>query len=327
MINTEFMTEFQAFTKSFNDEGPFSPDLTTDEIFDKMKIFHRQFIDFQKRLDSYSENERHKLPEFDNLDRKFQQLNQLYELYNEINDYKSSICSIFWKDICIENIKSNISDFQRKTTQIPTELTHLAAYFDIQKMIDDFLNKIPLFESLSKSSVQDFQWEEITDLTGISFNQYEELLFGQLFDSKIFIYKDEIFEICESADHKKKLFSMLKEIKNDMQKIEFSFSSYKDKENILLKQFMTSEIITKIEDLMICLSTLKLSKYIGNLQKEVEFLMKKLEITNSVISEWLNAQSLWIKIENIIVINNEQMKEEAKILSKITNHLLSLIHI
>lgn len=39
MINKEFMTDLQAFIKSFNDEGPFSPDLTTQEILYKMKIF------------------------------------------------------------------------------------------------------------------------------------------------------------------------------------------------------------------------------------------------------------------------------------------------
>lgn len=96
---------------------------------------------------------------------------------------------------------------------------------------------------------------------------------------------------------------MLKEIKECIQTIEFSFAPYKDKENILIKNHDISETITKIEDLIISLSTLNSNKYIGNFKKEVEFLMKKLEITKLVISEWLKVQSLWLKLENIVETN------------------------
>ena len=59
----------------------------------------------------------------------------------------------------------------------------------------------------------------------------------------------------------------------------------------------TSEIVTKIEDSVVALSSINPNRFFSCFKKKVESSMKKFTTSRDVITEWLQAQSMWIYLE------------------------------
>ena len=270
---------------------------------------------------------------------------EIFKKYNEfmnnkeiITKYNDTLFELLQcKNIEIDDFPTEFQVFINSCNKELVLLPNISAHEAFEKMkslqlqfqkkiIDDFVSKIPLLEALSDPSVKEGQWIEIIDLTGCKFNEYEKIRFGEIFDSCIFDYKDGIFDICNLAKKKAEIISMLNEIEHVWQTTEFSFSSFKDMNNVLLKSSEAKEILEKIDDILITFSSLESSKFIGQFQKEIEFWTIKLKTTHSVISEWLKVQPLWIKLIEIFGCN-ANFEEEEKEFNKYSSQYLKMIKI
>ena len=222
--------------------------------------------------------------------------------------YIHFIRGILWSNVCIIDIEKNMTKFQQKATLLPSDLKNLQVYIDIQQIICDFFNKMKILYVLSDPSVTEFQWMQILELTGFDFDDYEDLLFWQVFD------------ICSTAKRRANIFSALKSIKNECQLLEFSFETIKNGNYFVLNNIETNRTLEMLEDSIVRLSTLHSCRYVGHLKKEVDFWIEKLNITHSVVSECIKVQNLWIKLETVFSCDEDLNEtKEAKMFSRISN--------
>lgn len=116
----------------------------------------------------------------------------------------------------------------------------------------------------------------------------------------------------------------ISEIEKSFENIEFSFSSYGCENNSLLKVSRTNEISDMIEDCLSTLSTLNSNAYIDQFKKKINIWIKKLTISKSVISTWLEVQSLWTLLKPIFSQDDitTLMPNEVKKFSQINKNWL-----
>ena len=330
----QFLLEFQAFLKSYHEEGPMAPGLTPSEASEKLKIFQHQFDNFQKRWTTYSGGqelfglERTELPQLAELAKQFKFLNQLYGLYNEVNSYTRSIRDVLWVNVKFSEIEAVMTEFQQKARRLPADMKNWPAYIDLQNKIDNFVDTMPLLDALSNPAVQPCHWKQIIELTGCELDIDKDVFrLGHVFDAGLLDHKDDVHDICNAAQQEAKILAKLKEIEADWQTTEFTFAPFKDMKDVLLKGAETNEIVTKIEDSVVVLSSLNSNRFVGRFKKEVELWMKKLTTSSAVISEWLQVQSMWIYLEAVFSGGDiaKYMTHETKAFSQINKNWMTVM--
>ncbi|KAH0792655.1 Dynein heavy chain family protein [Histomonas meleagridis] len=328
----QFLIDFKAFIKTYNEEGPMVPGLKPAEASERLKIFQHQFDNFQKRWETYSGGQKlfglplTKLPELDELSKQFKYLNQLYGLYNEVNSYTRGIRDVLWVNVKFEEIEEIMSEFQKKAQHLT--MKDWAAYQDLQQKIDNFVETMPLLQQLSNPAVHECHWKQIIEITGCEIDTDPDVFrLGHVFNAGLLEHKDEVESICSAAIEEAKIFAKLKEIESEWQTTEFTFANFKDMKDVLLKGAETNEIVTKIEDSVIILSSLNSNRFVGRFKKEVELWMKKLTTSSSVIAEWLQVQSMWIYLEAVFSGGDiaRYMTHETKAFSQINKNWLTVM--
>jgi dynein heavy chain len=330
----QFLQDFQVFGKQYNEEGPMAPGLSPSEASEKLKIFQHQFDNFQKRWTTYSGGqelfglERTELPALADLAKQLKNLNQLYGLYNEVNSYTRGIRDVLWIDVKFSEIEVVMTDFQAKARRLPAEMKTWTAYQDLQVKIDNFVETMPILEALSNPAVQACHWQQIIELTHCEIDIDKDVFrLGHVFDAGLLDHKDDVHDICNAAEQEAKILAKLKEIEADWQSTEFTFAPFKDMKDVLLKGAETNEIVTKIEDSVVVLSSLNSNRFVGRFKKDVELWMKRLTTSSAVISEWLQVQSMWIYLEAVFSGGDiaKYMTHETKAFSQINKNWLTVM--
>ncbi|OHS96678.1 Dynein heavy chain family protein [Tritrichomonas foetus] len=330
----QFLVEFHAFLKSYHEEGPMAPGLTPAEASEKLKTFQHQFDNFTKRWATYSGGQelfglpRTELPELADLAKQLKLLNQLYGLYNEVNSYTRSIRDVLWVNVKFSDIEAIMTDFQSKARRLPSDMKNWPAYIDLQNKIDNFVDTMPILDALSNPAVQDCHWKQIIELTGCELDTDKDVFrLGHVFDAGLLDHKDDVHDICNAAQQEAKILAKLKEIEADWQTTEFTFAPFKDMKDVLLKGAETTEIVTKIEDSVVVLSSLNSNRFVGRFKKDVELWMKKLTTSSSVINEWQQVQSMWIYLEAVFSGGDiaKYMTQETKAFAQINKNWLTVM--
>ena len=55
--------------------------------------------------------------------------------------------------------------FQNQCIKMPKELRHWEAYIDLKKVVDDFLQSLPLVQMLAHTSMRSRHWQQLMSLT------------------------------------------------------------------------------------------------------------------------------------------------------------------
>ena len=330
----QFLVDFKLFLKQYHEEGPMAPGLSPSEASERLKIFQHQFDGFQKRWTTFSGGQelfglpRTELPELAELAKQLRCLNQLYGLYNEVNAYTRGIRDVLWVDVKFNEIEPTMTEFQSKARRLPNEMKTWQAYIDLQNKIDNFVDVMVVLEALSNPAVQECHWKQIIEITGCELDIDPDVFrLGHVFDAGLLDHKEDIHDICNAAEHEAKILSKLHEIELDWQTTEFTFANFKDMKDILLKGAETNEIVTKIEDSIVALSTLNSNRFVGRFKKEVELWMKKLTTSSTVINEWLQVQSMWIYLEAVFSGGDiaKYMTHETKAFSQINKNWMTVM--
>ncbi|OHT09327.1 Dynein heavy chain family protein [Tritrichomonas foetus] len=330
----QFLVDFQLFLKQYHNEGPMSPGLSPSDASERLKIFQHQFDNIQKRWTTFSGGQelfglpRTELPELADLSKQLRCLNQLYGLYNEVNSYTRGIRDVLWVDVKFNEIEPTMTEFQSKARRLPNEMKTWQAYIDLQNKIDNFVDVMVVLEALSNPAVQECHWKQIIELTGCDLDIDPDVFrLGHVFDAGLLDHKEDIHDICNAAEQEAKILTKLHEIECDWQSTEFTFANFKDMKDILLKGAETNEIVTKIEDSIVVLSSLNSNRFVGRFKKDVELWMKKLTTSSTVINEWLQVQSMWIYLEAVFSGGDiaKYMTHETKAFSQINKNWMTVM--
>lgn len=167
------MAGVRACRDSWEAEGPMVPNLDAMEAADRLRKFKQTFDVNKGKWDNYSSGEElfglavTKYPELEDIQEKILNLDKLYSLYVSVIQTIRGYGDVLWTDVVanIEDMSNAVNGFQARVKTLPKALRDWPAYKDCRKIIEDFLELLPLVQSLTDPAVLDRHWTEMRTIT------------------------------------------------------------------------------------------------------------------------------------------------------------------
>ena len=206
------------------------------------------------------------ITDYDDLQRIKKELNllqKLYSLYNTVMRSIDGYFDILWVEVDIEKINTEIIDFQNRCRKLPKALKEWQAFKDLSKKIDDFNETCPLLELMANPSMKDRHWERISNVTGYKFDlESENFSMRNIMEAPLLPHKEDIEDICISANKEKDIEAKLKAVIAEWAGHELQFGTFKTRGELLLKGQEVGEIVSYMEDSLMILSSLLSNRYV-----------------------------------------------------------------
>ena len=114
--------------------------------------------------------------------------------------------------------------------------------------------------------------------------QIEDLLQAKLLD-----FQEDVIDITESADKQLKIQSVLEEMQEFWNTAEFKFATWGKRETpCMLSGLTVGEIIERLDEDQMQLSTLNANRYVAPFKVEVETKIKVFSDVNETLDQWIN---------------------------------------
>ncbi|XP_059501668.1 dynein axonemal heavy chain 8-like [Stegostoma tigrinum] len=316
-----FQKEVLKYGRQYEKEGPMVPGIAPAEASTRLQIFQSWFDELWRKFVTYSSGERlFGLPvqDYEILQKNKKELSllqKLYSLYDAVMNNINGYYDVLWTELDIEKINAELLDFQNRCRRLPKGLKEWQAFLDLKKKIDDFSESCPLLEMMSNKSMQPRHWDRISAVTGHKFNVTSETFsLKNVMDAPLLQFKDDIEDICISSVKEKDIEAKLNQVMQTWTSQTLSFSSFKNRGDLLLKGLETAEIIMLMEDSLMILSSLLSNRYNTYYKKDIQLWVHNLTACTIIIEQWLLVQNLWIYLEAVFVGGDiaKQLPQEAK---------------
>jgi len=248
-----FVVDVAQFRSDFEANGPGVPGLPPLEANERLRKFQRLYDERDRKFEAYSAGETlfglpvTTYPELEKTKEELGLLSKLYDLFTTVLETINGFNDMHWVDVCgftetPKGPESNISimvkkleEFQLACKKMPKELRAWDAYVELKKMVDDFLETLPLVEQLANPALRPRHWQALIELTGTDL-QYtsETFMLKDLLEAGILEVLDDVEEIAGSAVKELAIEGKLNDIANDWIVRSLSFSPFKARGNIIL---------------------------------------------------------------------------------------------
>ncbi|KAL5262750.1 hypothetical protein ACHWQZ_G008223 [Mnemiopsis leidyi] len=309
------------FIGDYDGKGPMELGITPQEASERVSIFQVKFDDMWQKYETYSGGEElfglpvTEYPELHKTKRELTLLQKLYGLYNDVINTVNGYYDINWHEVDIEQIMTELVDFQNKCRKLPKGLKDWEAFLDLKKKIDDFNECCPLLEMMANKAMEKRHWTRIEDLTSYKFDiESETFQLRDIMKAPLLKYKEDIEDICVAAVKERDIEGKLKQVIAEWSTQEFSFGSFKTRGELLLKGNETAEIVSLMEDSLMILGSLLSNRYNAPFKANIQKWVANLTGTTEIIEQWLLVQNLWIYLEAVFVGGDiaKQLPQEAK---------------
>ncbi|EDO32004.1 predicted protein [Nematostella vectensis] len=309
------------FTSNYEEIGPMVGGITPQEASERLSVFQSRFDDLWRKFVTYSGGEQlfglevTEYPDLVRIKKELGLLQKLYGLYNAVIDGVNGYYDILWTEVDIEKINNELLDFQNRCRKLPKALKEWDAFNELKKKIDDFNECCPLLELMANKAMKERHWERLANLTGHKFDvENENFLLRNIMEAPLLKHKEDIEDICISAVKEKDIEAKLSQVVADWKSQEFSFASFKNRGELLLKGGETTEIVSLLEDSLMVLGSLLSNRYNAPFKKDIQSWVQKLSNTSDIIENWMVVQNLWVYLEAVFVGGDiaKQLPKEAK---------------
>ncbi|KAL8430801.1 hypothetical protein ACSSS7_005705 [Eimeria intestinalis] len=257
----------------------------------KQEIYHAAEELFGFRHQAY--------PELEQTKKELANLSLLYDVYVQVVDTIKDWKEILWSEAPaqIPAMAERIQYFSDACKKLPKQLKSSDAFAELKKEIEDFsevssfavedrapcvsscrhsneklgciwcvrmFQVLPLLKELSKSSILPRHWKQVEELTGKYLAVDNEMTRLQaLVDANLLQYKDDIFDICESADKQLIIEGKLTDIENLWKTCMFEFGKWKTRDyNCILQGGRVAEIQEQLEESQMALNTMNSMRHV-----------------------------------------------------------------
>ncbi|XP_064611990.1 dynein axonemal heavy chain 5-like isoform X2 [Liolophura sinensis] len=321
-----FIVDCNNFYHDYEESGPMVAGVPPRDASDRLIIFQNRFDTLYRKYITYSGGEElfglrvTQHPQLLQIRKELNLLQKLYGLYNNVIDTVHGYYDILWQDVDIEKINNELQDFQNRCRKLPRALKEWAAYEDLRKTIDDFNEMVPLLELMTNKAMKPRHWKRMADLTNHPFEvENENFTLRNILEAPLLANKEEIEDICISAVKEKDIEAKLKQVIADWNNQDFTFGSFKNRGELLLRGDNTSEIVSLMEDSLMVLSSLLSNRYNAPFKKNIQQWVQNLSNSSEIIENWMTVQNLWVYLEAVFVGGDiaKQLPKEAKRFSNI----------
>ncbi|XP_067125373.1 dynein axonemal heavy chain 8-like isoform X2 [Centruroides vittatus] len=317
----DFTIDVTDYSKRYTERGPMTEGIPPKEARDRVLLFKSEFDDLWNKFETYSGGEElfglpiTKYPELHRIKKELSLLQLLYGLYTEVMEGIDDYSNILWSEFDIDKINEQLQDFQLRCRKLPKALREWQAFLDLKKKIDDFNEKCPLLQLMAHKAMLPRHWHKISELINYKFNiDSETFSLRDVIEAPLLKFKDDVEDICLAALKEQDIEAKLKQIIVEWTTKVFSFSTFKNRGEVLLKGQETTDIITSLDDSLMVLGSLLSNRYNAPFKKNIQHWVNQLTTTYDIIENWLNVQNLWIYLEAVFVGGDiaKQLPKEAK---------------
>ena len=322
-----FGDDVSSFRTRYVQTGPAVQGIEPKEAVNRLKKFKSEFDLLKRKHESYAAGEdlfalkKTEYPALIKTQKELTLLTKLYDLYMDVVNTLEEYKDLSWSQVMerIESMAERVTAFDLQCKRLPKSLREWEAYNDLSSNISNFLNILPLLQDLSKDSIQNRHWVEVMIVTGSNFVvDANELTLRTLLAADLLRVKDDIEDICDSADKQMAIDLKLSEIKGKWSGATFSFEEYKGKGKVyLLKGY--GQIIEDLEESQLALQTMLSMRHVGPFRESAANTLSQLSDTADTLELWIKVQLIWQSLESVFTGGDimKQMPLEAKKFSKI----------
>ncbi|XP_067884712.1 dynein axonemal heavy chain 6-like [Heterodontus francisci] len=187
-----------------------------------------------------------------------------------------------------------------------------------KQAVFDFKETLPVIVALRNPRLESQHWDAIEYTIGRSIKD-KSLTLESLTKLRIFQRKDAIINISALATNEATLKSMLEKVSTLWNHATFKLVTHQvDTITVLIISSM-EEIIAQLEDSLITISTIKGSRYVEPIKKEVNEWDRKLNLMAHTIEEWMICQRNWLYLNPIFQAPDiqRQLVSETKLFAQI----------
>jgi dynein heavy chain len=210
---------------------------------------------------------------------------------------------------------------------MPKQLRDWEAYTELKKSVEDLLHVLPLLQMLCSPAMRPRHWRVIQSVAGTSLDMASDsILLGDVLDMKLQLHHDAVLDICQGAVKELEIEQKLSALQDDWADTRFEFQNFKNKGPVLLKARELQDILDKLEESSVMLSTMAVNKYSAPFKDQVNSWSVELSSVSEVIELWTVVQSTWIHLEAVFLSGEiaKQLPQEAKRFAGIDKSYMAL---
>lgn len=318
---SKFQYEIKTFDQNFINEGPMVEGIPAKEASDRVLLFSAKLDDLLYKQETFSSGEQlfglpiNEYPILQKRKRDINYLNRLYKLYLDVMYTVDEYFDLPFSDVDMEKINVEIQEFVNRCRVLPKAMKNWTAFIDLRQKIDDFYECCPLIELMASNAMKPRHWEQLQNKLNYIFNTEDEnFTLGYVLKAPLVKFKEEIEEICVGAAKEQDIEVKLQTVIREWKDVEMPLAVFKNRGELLIKASDVTDIITKLEDSLMIMSSLASNRFNGPFKKDIMLWLKNLSDTTEILERWLQVQSLWMYLEAVFVGGDiaRQLPQEAK---------------
>jgi dynein heavy chain, axonemal len=322
----DFKDDVRSFRQRYVQNGPGVPGINAREAVVRLKRFKDEYEILDRKREVFAGGEdlfairRTDYSDLAKTKKELSLLSMLYSLYTDVGDSLKTYKGYVWAEVTerVDAMSETVAAFEARCKKLPRSLRDWDAFSDLSQQIEDFLNVLPLIQELSKDSIQNRHWAEVMAATGTTFHvDPNELKLKTLLDANMLKVKEEIEEICDSADKQMQINVKMIDVKGKWSVESFGFTEWKSKKVPVLKGY--GQVIEDLDESQLALQTMMSMRHVGPFKDKIAGMLGMLSDTADTLELWIKVQLLWQSLESVFTGGDimKQMPVEAKKFSKI----------
>ncbi|KAG5675719.1 hypothetical protein PVAND_005600 [Polypedilum vanderplanki] len=317
----KFKNEIITFDREFIEKGPMIEGIPAKEASERVILFETRLDQLQHQYEVFSSGEAifglpvNEYPILTKRKRDINFLNRLYKLYLDVMYTVDEYFTLIFNEVDMEKINAEIQEFVNRCRTLPKGMKDWPAFIDLKKKIDDFYECCPLIELMASNAMKERHWEMLEKVVKYRFNiEDSNFTLGYVMKAPLLEHKEEIEEICVGASKEQDIEIKLQTVIKDWKEINMPLALFKNRGELLIKAADLIEIISKLEDSLMVMSSLSSNRFNAPFKKDIMLWLHKLSDTNEILERWLQVQSLWLYLEAVFVGGDisRQLPQEAK---------------
>ena len=329
-----FITDVAMFRSDWETNGPMVTGITPQEAVERLKKFENNYERYKRNWDTYAGGEDlfgmpiTEYPELVKTEKELQFLGRIYGLYTQVIATIGGYQDVLWVDVVaqIDTMTEQVGGFQAQMKKLPRALRELAAYEELRKVIDDFLEILPLMQLLSNPAMRPRHWTELQELCKVTYNmKADSFTLSDLLEADLLANIDDIEELANGSVKEFQIEVKLGQIVEQWEDSVFEFNNYKNRGPVLLSG--VADVMEANEETQMALGGMMSSRYIVPFKDEVSGWVQKMSTVAEIIEQWVVVQNYWMYMEAVFTSGDiaKQLPQEAKRFSAIDKNYMKVM--
>ncbi|KAL6769277.1 DHC15 [Auxenochlorella protothecoides x Auxenochlorella symbiontica] len=313
----------EAFLSDWEQDGPLGPGLPPSEALARTNQFQQMFEARKARWEACISGEAlfgmqvTKVPGLASLERELANLHQFYSLFVDLVTAVDQLSAMPWREAAsqITSMLQQVASFQSRSETLSEDLASLPAQLEFKDQLKNLSDTLSLVQGLANSSIRPRHWQRLQELCGTPLPSDDTgLILGHLLNAQLSAHWEELEELFSCAKREEQIEQKLGNIEAQWTTECFVWVDHKLRPASILKASDTSELMERLEDALLGLTSLMSNRYSACFRPDIQAWTSKLSTISDVMEQWLVVQNMWMYMEAVFSGGDivRQLPQEAR---------------